>query len=424
MSALICHQPIKSIYWLFELTVTAFVLVPLWALFSISPSWRPRQAWTIKRVIWVNFIRRLWVAELRTGPLIKEPDHLSIATDRGIRGALPKVLQLAVTGSLESGHDTYGVWVPATQHLVTGELKAWAEAAGVSSVQIPGYWTHKIGVCLQLAAAPQPGEKVAYHLHGGAYVLQSANPLDPTAAIGKGLLKYSKEVLRVFAIEYRRSSHKPFEIASPFPAALLDALAGYSYLISTLGFSPSDIVLVGDSAGGNVALALIRYLVEHQASQDVQLPGPTGHLVLLSPWADMSKSHETPSSSTARNWKSDYLRLSDYARTAFLGPHNQDYLETNRYISPASLQASQASFERFPRTFIVAGGAEIMYDQIVTLKNRLIKDLGEDDGTAGEGKVRFYDAPDAVHDYLIFHWHEPERTQTLEAISEWLTLVD
>ena len=65
-----------------------------------------------------------------------------------------------------------------------------------------------------------------------------------------------------------------------------------------------------------------------------------------------------------------------------------------------------------------------MYDQIVTLKNRLIKDLGEDDGTAGEGKVRFYDAPDAVHDYLIFHWHEPERTQTLKAISEWLTLVD
>ncbi|KAF8347985.1 Alpha/Beta hydrolase protein [Amanita rubescens] len=411
MSALICRQPIKSIYWLLELPVTAFVLAPLWALLSISPSWRPRRSWTIKRVMWVNLIRRLWVAELRTGPFVKEPDYLSITTNRGIR-------------SLESGHDTHGVWVPAAQHLVTGELKAWAEVAGVSSVRIPGYWTHKIGISLQLAAAPQKGEKVVYHLHGGSYILQSANPLDPTAAIGKGLLKYSEEVLRVFSIEYRRSSHKPFEIASPFPAALLDALAGYSYLISTVGFSPSDIVLVGDSAGGNLALALIRYLIEHQESPDIQLPVPPGHLVLLSPWADMSKSHETPSSSTTRNWKSDYIRLADYARTAFLGPHKQEYLETNCYISPASLQATQVNFKKFPRTFIVAGGAEIMYDQIVTLKDRMIKDLGEDDGKAGEGKVRFYDAPDAVHDYLTFHWHEPERMQTLKAISEWLTLVD
>src|SRR6266550_8781066 len=241
MSALICRQPIKLIYWLFELPVTAFVLAPLWALFSISPSWRPRRTWTIKRVMWVNFIRRLWAAELRAGPFVKEPDHSSITSDRGIRGALSKALQLVVIGSLESGHDTYGVWVPATQHLVTGELKACAEAAGVSSVRIPGYWTHKIGASLQSAAAPQKGEKVVYHLHGGSYILQSANPLDPTAAIGKGLLKYSEEVLRVFSIEYRRSSHKPFEIASPFPAALLDALAGYSYLISTVGFSPSDI---------------------------------------------------------------------------------------------------------------------------------------------------------------------------------------
>ena len=351
------------------------------------------------------------------GPPIKEPDYLSIATGHGIYGLWLKIAQCLVTGSVESGYDVYGVWVKPTQHLVTGELKIWADVANVSFLRIPGYWTHKKVASLPLAAAPRKGEKVVYHLHGGAFILQSANPLDPTAVIGKGLLKYSETVLRVLSVEYRRSSHKPFEIASPFPAALLDAIAGYNYLVSTLGFSPSDIVLVGDSAGGNLALALIRYLTEHQGSPGVQLPGPPGHLVLLSPWADLSKSHETPGSSAIKNRTSDYIRLTDYARMALLGPHKWDFLETNRYISPASLQASRVSFKDFPRTFIVAGCAEILYDQIVTLKDRMIKDLGE-------GKVQFYEAPGAIHDYLIFNWSEPERSQTLKAISEWLTLAD
>lgn len=417
MSALICRQPLKSIYWLFELLATALVRVPLWTLLSIPPSQRPRRSWTIKRVVWVNLVRHLWAAQVRTGPPIKDPDHLSIATGRGIYGFWLKIAQRLVTGSVESGHDVYGVWVPPAQHLVTGELKIWADEAHVSFVRIPGYWTHKKGVSLPLAAAPQKGEKVVYHLHGGAFILQSANPLDPTAVIGKGLLKYSEAVLRVLSVEYRRSSHKPFELASPFPAALLDAIAGYDYLISTVGFSPSDIVLVGDSAGGNLAVALIRYLIEHQGSPGVQLPEPPGHLVLLSPWADISKSHETPGSSAVRNRTSDYILLADYSRTALLGPHKREFLETNRYISPTSLQATRVSFKGFPRTFIVAGCAEILYDQIVTLKDRMIKDLGE-------GKVRFYEAPGAIHDYLIFNWSEPERSLTLKAISEWLAFVD
>ena len=422
MSTLVCHQPIKSVYWLFELLATALIRAPLWILFAVPPSQRPRRSWTIKRVVWVNFIRRLWAAEFRAGPPIKEPDHRSIVTARGIRGLWLKIAQRLAAGSVESGHDVYGVWVPPTQYLITGQLKIWAEVAGVSSVRIPGYWTHKKGVSLQLAAAPRKGEKVVYHMHGGAFILQSANPLDPTAVIGKGILKYSEAVLRVFSIEYRRSSHEPFEIASPFPAALLDVIAGYNYLIS-LGFSPSAIVLVGDSAGGNLALALIRYLIEHQGSPGVQLPGSPGHLILLSPWADISKSQETPCSSTVKNRPSDYLGLPDYARMAFLGPHKREFLETNIYISPASLQADRVSFKRFPRTFIVAGGAEILYDQIVTLKDRMVKDLGEGGGMAGEGKVRFYEAPDAIHDYLLFNWVEPERSQTLIAISQWLALV-
>ena len=42
----------------------------------------------------------------------------------------------------------------------------------------------------------------------------------------------------------------------PYPAALDDARSAYRYLLDTIGVTSSRIVLVGDSAGGGLALAL------------------------------------------------------------------------------------------------------------------------------------------------------------------------
>ncbi|PFH50285.1 hypothetical protein AMATHDRAFT_145470 [Amanita thiersii Skay4041] len=402
------HQPIKGIYVLGQLLATTFIRIPLWILFAIHPSWRPRKNWTIKRVVWVNIVRWFWNMQTKTGPILPTPNHLSITKGRNVNG----------------------VWVAAVQHLVTGELASWAEDAKVSSVRVPGYWVHKKGASIGVAATPSKGEKVIYHLHGGAFVRHSAHPNDPVAAIGGGFLKNCTNIRHVFSVEYRLSTHKPYDIANPFPAALLDALAGYNYLVNTIGFSPSDIVVVGDSAGGNLALALTRYLIEYQNSPDIQLPEPPGHVVLLSPWADLSGSHDIPGSSAIMNNGVDYLGDPiaggvDYAKVAYLGPQGHRGAMSNRYISPASVTPSmQVSFKRFPRTFIVAGGSEALYDQIVTLRNRMVRDIGEGEGaTDEEGKVKFYVAPDAVHDYLIFEWHEPERTATYKEINEWINLV-
>lgn len=269
------------------------------------------------------------------------------------------------------------------------------------------------------------GEKIVYALHGGAYIRLSAHPADPTAAIARGLLQHVDPVQRVFSIEYRLSSTNPFTIANPFPTALLDALAGYNYLVNVAGFSPSDIIIEGDSAGGNLALALTRYLTEYKDTPDVDLPAPPGALLLLSPWCDLGVSHVSPGSSSHTLLASDYIGNHDgsvdYARDAFIGPHDMGAVETNRYISPASRHPSLTiDFTAFPRTFIVAGGAEVLLDSIRTLKDKMIKDLGEGNGVReGEGKVRYLEVKDGVHDYLVFAWHEPERTDTLKEIARW-----
>ena len=319
------------------------------------------------------------------------------------------------------GPDVRHVWVAPIPQLLNAEISNWAKAANIMPSTIPGYWMSKENMIADVGAPPRPGEKIVYSLHGGAYIRLSASPHDIAANIGRGLLEHCVDVYRVFAIEYRLSKHTPDEPTHPFPAALLDALAGYAYLTGTVGFSPENIIIEGDSAGGNLALALVRYLVEN-AGLITGLPAPPMALLLLSPWADPNDTAVPLGSRANANMACDYIGPPEgpvalYARRAFLGPlAHESNGRFNPYVAPgcADVRMPHVSFEGFPRTMIVVGEAEMLVDQINTLADRMKRDLGE--------KVHYYEAQDAVHDFIVFPFCEPERTLALDAIARWLEL--
>jgi acetyl esterase/lipase len=66
----------------------------------------------------------------------------------------------------------------------------------------------------------------------------------------------------------------------PFPAALEDTVAAYGWLLAQ-GVSPSNIMIVGESAGGGLCLATLLALRD----QGVPLPAAA---VALSPWTDLA----------------------------------------------------------------------------------------------------------------------------------------
>jgi acetyl esterase/lipase len=308
------------------------------------------------------------------------------------------------------------VWVDPTPELITGDIQNIASNSGVKPVKVPGYWYSRPGFKIENGEAPACGEKVLYILHGGGYVIASASPADPLSALPRSLLEYLPGIRRAFALEYRLSVGSPYTPSNPFPAALMDALAGYNYLVKVVGFSPENIVIEGDSAGGNLALALTRYLVDHQGDEMPRLPGS---LILMSPWTDLSYSHYTPGSSGLAFSPSDVLGdLREgpigYARLAFLGPLGPAAAETNPFISPACLYSTMknVTFRSFPRTFISAGGAEQFLDQIKTLSKLMKRDMGNE-------LVTYCEAPDAPHDFVCLG-HEPQREITLREIAEWL----
>lgn len=267
-----------------------------------------------------------------------------------------------------------------------------------------------------MGEASRPGEKVLLHLHGGGYVAESAHPKNGTSSISRAIMSYSPSIMRALHPEYRKA--KPGAYA--FPSQLLDALAAYVYLVRAVGFAPSDIIVSGDSAGANLALALTRYLVD---LGDPSLPVPHA-LVLLSPWGDLTASHGGPGSSYDTNADSDFLHRvpkggqGDGAPALFAGAmtvYGHAFL-SHKYISPAATTCADWDFKGFPTTFISVGGAEMFYDMNLELSRRMKRDVGK-------GSVKTVITPEAFHDFIAFEWWKPERETAAKEIAEWIETI-
>lgn len=114
----------------------------------------------------------------------------------------------------------------------------------------------------------------------------------------------------VLSVRYRLAPQ------NPFPSAIVDALVAYLSLISPPPGSfhapipANKIVLSGDSAGGNLSLALVQTLLSlrrvsptvHFHGQEIPINLPAG-VAGISPWCDLTRSMP----SVAENAKYDYL---------------------------------------------------------------------------------------------------------------------
>ncbi|PWN38316.1 alpha/beta-hydrolase [Meira miltonrushii] len=461
------RQPYKIFYFIYFGLSVGFIFLPWFAIVSIFPSKRERPSWTWKKSTLVKLYRHGTRLTFRT--------HTSLSRD------LTKEVPHSKTVRAKF------VWVEGlSEDFVRGELKRMLEIQGLSTVRTCGFWYGERDGGGGVGQKASPNEKVIYHLHGGAYWIGTAHEDDVTSAVNKELQTTNAGsggvCKRAFSLDYRLCVPGRPEVGS-FPAPLADAVAGYRYLVNECNFEPKNIIVAGDSAGGNLALALCRYLRDEKLD-GLKVPGA---MLLLSPWADTSRSHSGPIArpnkldTVWRNRKSDIIANSaafrNTAVSALLGKMAARETYRNPYLSSISLQLDAKNggagpsygFEGFPkRTYICTGTAEISHDQHLTLAYRMAAgtalrvpmhegDKCSEDADPYEMAARLqYPRPenhevtiwpsaqntpittpisddsredrsvvldeciDGIHDYTLFDWFEPERSQTWGRIARWI----
>jgi acetyl esterase/lipase len=254
------------------------------------------------------------------------------------------------------------------------------------------------------AGSDKSNIRVILHIHGGAFVTGDGRTL-ASGYMANKFLKHSSAT-HVFCPQYRLSELPASKTSNPFPAALQDTLTSYLYLLNDLGIPPKDIILAGDSAGGNLAISLLRYIAEY--GSDLDIPNPSTAL-LWSPWVD-------PSDTTG-----SYVYDNDHYVTDYLSPPFTSW-GTAAYAGLAGLETLKQPyvshkykmFKTEVPMFVNTGGGEVLYYDDVEWAGKM-KEAGND---------VTLDVEDLVpHDVLLMGnilGFNTEATNCAKRAGEWL----
>jgi len=252
---------------------------------------------------------------------------------------------------------------------------------------------HSLGMKIERTEAPVKGEwissrvasaseRVIYYLHGGGYLSGSARSCRPiTATLARQL------DARVFGIDYRLApEHR-------FPAGLDDVVASYRWLIS-LGIDPRCLSVVGDSAGGGLALALVMRLRD----SGERLPAC---VVCLSPWTDMTGSSNSIIANSQRDPMFVAEDLERYASVYLDGESRQHPLASPLY----------GDFANLPAVLLQVGDTEILLDDARTVHAKVI-------AAGGSSELRIFKG--VPHGWNFGTPFVPEAREALREIAEFI----
>ncbi len=193
-------------------------------------------------------------------------------------------------------------------------------------------------------------KRVFLQLHGGGYIDGLGN-LHRDLAIKQAVLTDAREV---WLIDYRLAPE------NLYPAALDDAVTVYRELLKR-GVDPKNLIVFGDSAGGNLALELSIYLRENN------LPQPAA-LILNSPWTTFETDLPSRTSNADRDWALGKVNPYMYNEVA-----NPSYGGDIPWNDPR-LSPIYADLTGLPPTLIQVGGHELFVDEGIELLRKATAD--------------------------------------------------
>ena len=231
-----------------------------------------------------------------------------------------------------------------------------------------------------------PGEKkdkVLLYIHGGAFAMCSA-----TSTLAFAMMVASTLNTRVLSVDYTLAPDKKL------PQILLEIERVLDSILQEQCKAPSDIALLGDSAGGFLAISIANSL----AKTNQKLWG----LVLCSPWTDLTLSGE----SIQTNAQEDVmLKVENFIEVAV------------ENVIPEGTTAAQNTIlfddvdARFPNTLIIRAGLDIISDDATRYHRKL-------DQAKAKSTMISYNR--LWHDFPVTNPNLDESKEVVHAIKEHL----
>jgi acetyl esterase/lipase len=245
----------------------------------------------------------------------------------------------------------------------------WDNVGGVEALRVSGTWVENDNILL--------------YFHGGGYVFGSPKIYD--AMLGHLSKRVGAEAIL---------PKYPLSPETKFPAALNTARAAYDG-VRAQGYRPEQIIIGGDSAGGNLALALLAQLLRDGAAT------PAGAFA-FSPVTDMTYSGASISVNASRDVILPAERVVEMAQM-FLDGHDP----LDPLVSPI-----HADFTGAPPAWITVGDTEILLDD-----TRRIVNVMQKQGVDAQMHIE----RDLPHVWPLFHNILPESRATLDKLADWIS---
>jgi acetyl esterase/lipase len=185
--------------------------------------------------------------------------------------------------------------------------------------------------------------KVMLYLHGGGYFSGSYISYRKFVSI---LCK--KLHLNAYSINYRLAPE------DPYPAGLDDAFFAYKWLLEEKSIPAEKIIIMGDSAGGGLTLALLHRIGIQN------LPQPKA-AICLSAWTDLTLTSETLKTKVEQDVFFNMKNIETSTRA---------YLQTQSPENP-EISPIFADFNGFPPIFLQVGTREMLLNDSLIIAEKM-----------------------------------------------------
>ncbi|KAF1941443.1 alpha/beta-hydrolase [Clathrospora elynae] len=181
-----------------------------------------------------------------------------------------------------------------------------------------------------------------------------------------------------------------------YPVQLKQAVELLRYLVENEGRNPSDLILGGDSAGGNLVIGLLSHIAHpHPDIEPLSLPSKINGAMLISPWCSLTNTHTSAFKTNAQRDIFDARALDRWCK-AFLGSdspfagdfYNEPVLAAPEWWEPVA--------DVVDEVLIWAGENEVLKDGIVAFAKKFTKGFG-----GKGGRVSTIITPKACHEEMV-----------------------